>query len=252
MQLYSPENTPQQNLEQLRADLYPGRGIVAGFIGDKAVQACYIGGRSEGSRNRIYRQQDDVVFTEVFDKSNEIKRPDLTIYEPMRRTDTIHIVSNGDQTLTALQFLRCGMSFREAMESSSYEDDGPIFTPRISAFTDLAPKDGSPRLGMSLIRKVAVSTTLSIHDYFDENSPEIDLQDGVGYALQTYKEGQDGQGPAPSYDDAPYKLPLEENAEDMAQMLWDNLRPVNRGAVAAKTIDQDGNVRIAIINSHTS
>ena len=55
--------TAQANLEALRANSYPGRGVAIGMTpdGSRLVQLYWIMGRSENSRNRVFVQDGDVV-----------------------------------------------------------------------------------------------------------------------------------------------------------------------------------------------
>ena len=91
----------EENMQALRANVYPGRGIVIGQSpdGSKMVQVYWIMGRSENSRNRVFVQEGDVVRTAPFDAS-KVEDPSLIIYNCARSLDHIHIVSNGDQTDT--------------------------------------------------------------------------------------------------------------------------------------------------------
>ncbi len=250
MAVCSPNNTPEQNLEILKADLYPGRMILQGIAGGVVIQASLIEGRSFDSGNRFYDEQDDIISTEVFDKSKPAKHPHLTIYDAQRRYGSVHIVSNGDQTSTAIQYLRSGRTFEEAMKSREYEDDEPNYTPRISGFMDLDPKDGQPRFGMSLIRRMptaAATQHYTKRDFWTEESPEISLVSGVGYALQTYQNAQD-EGQLPSFEGAPYPLPIDDTAEGTARLLFENLRQRNFVALAVKAIDAEGNIEFKRIN----
>lgn len=244
--LYSPENKPHKNLEILAANPYPGRFIVIGKAGGVAVQAYAIMGRSEGSRNRVLVEQDGIVSTDVFDKSQPVGDPSLTIYEAVRQEGAVHIVSNGRQTTTAAEHLRDGKTFQDAMETHTYEPDDPNFTPRISGFIDTeADLHDRPAIGISIIRKIAVSN-LPVRDLFTDYFPDHNLGSGIGMAVHTYK----GDGsPLPTFDEAPFRMPVEDTAEGMAQLLWDNLNEENRVAVAAKVIAPTGQ-DIFIINRH--
>ena len=58
------------NLTQLlRANTYPGRGIVLGMDeqGKHVVMAYFIMGRSENSRNRVFVEKDGGIITKAFD-----------------------------------------------------------------------------------------------------------------------------------------------------------------------------------------
>ena len=67
--------------ESLRANPYPGRGILLGRSADdqKAVIAYFIMGRSENSRNRVFVEKDGGIITKAFDESKMVD-PSLIIY----------------------------------------------------------------------------------------------------------------------------------------------------------------------------
>ena len=78
----------------LRANTYPGRGIVLGKSADgtKAVIAYFIMGRSENSRNRIFVEEEGGLRTEAFDPA-KLKDPSLVIYWPVRKLGSSNIVT---------------------------------------------------------------------------------------------------------------------------------------------------------------
>ena len=78
---------------------YVGRGIVIGKTeeGTKAAVAYFIMGRSENSRNRIFKEEGEDVMIYPFDAS-KVEDPSLIIYAPIRKLDGKLIVTNGDQT----------------------------------------------------------------------------------------------------------------------------------------------------------
>lgn len=252
MPLYNPENTPEQNLEVLSKNPYPGRLLVMGYVGDAAVQAYAVEGRSEGSRNRILVEKEGVVSTEVFDMSKQVGDPALTLYRAMDFVNSCHVVSNGNQTTTAIEHFSQSNSFEEAMATREYEPDAPNFTPRISGYINIDPftEDMSdvgyePRFGISVIRKIPVSK-LAVRSFFTEYTPKIKLSSGIGYAVHTY-EGDDN--PLPPFDEAPFAIPIEDTAQGMAKLLWKNLDAKNRVAVVAKVFTPTSQ-EIFIINRH--
>ena len=78
----------------LKDNTYPGRGIVIGKSedGKKAVFAYFIMGRSENSRNRVFKEVDGNVFTEPFDYS-KVEDPSLIIYAAIRNHENKMIVT---------------------------------------------------------------------------------------------------------------------------------------------------------------
>ena len=98
--------------EILKANEYPGRGIVAGKSADGkyAVSAYWTMGRSAGSRNRVFVTENDggaeVVRTKAFDESLIAGDPSLIIYAAVRQFEGKTIVTNGDQTDTIFEGLK--------------------------------------------------------------------------------------------------------------------------------------------------
>lgn len=247
MLLYSKENSPGANLDVLAGIDYPGRLLVVGkTAGGLATQVYAVGGRSDGSKNRILVKDDNIVSTEAFDKTKSVGDPKLTIYDAMRRVGTQHIISNGDQTGTAIQYARCGLSFKKAMQRRQFEPDKPNYTPRITGFSDIQPAEGQPSFGLSLTRRNPL-TGGPLRSFYMEGDDGLALEPGTGLCLHTYRRNGN---PLPSFDEAPFVIPVEESAADTAQMLWERLNPDTRVAIAAKTIDASGQVEFDIINLH--
>ena len=69
----------EENLLALKANPYPGRGIIAGVdeTGDHLVQIYWIMGRSENSRNRIFIQEQDGVLKTSPANPKKVKDPSL-------------------------------------------------------------------------------------------------------------------------------------------------------------------------------
>ena len=67
---------------------YVGRGIVIGKTedGTKAAVAYFIMGRSDNSRNRIFKEEGEDVMIYPFDAS-KVEDPSLIIYAPIRKLD---------------------------------------------------------------------------------------------------------------------------------------------------------------------
>ena len=110
------------SLEQdLKGNSYPGRGIVIGTSedGKKAVTAYFIMGRSENSRNRVFVTEGEGIRTEAFDPA-KVKDPSLIIYAPVRVLGTDTIVTNGDQTDTAFDGLKDGLTFEQSLRTREF------------------------------------------------------------------------------------------------------------------------------------
>ncbi len=67
--------------ELLKNNAYVGRGIVIGKTADgkKAATAYFIMGRSENSRNRIFKEEGEDITIYPFDES-KVEDPSLIIY----------------------------------------------------------------------------------------------------------------------------------------------------------------------------
>ena len=105
----------------LAGNSYPGRGIVIGKSSDgrKAMFAYFIMGRSENSRNRIFKEEGDSVTIYPFDES-KVADPSLIIYSPVKRVDNDIIVTNRDQTDTIEEYLNMAKCFRCALKSRTF------------------------------------------------------------------------------------------------------------------------------------
>lgn len=119
--------------QELKGNLYPGRGIVIGRSADgtKAVAAYFIMGRSENSRNRVFVEEGQGIRTQAFDPSKLVD-PSLIIYAPVRVLGNKTIVTNGDQTDTIYEGMDRQLTFEQSLTSREFEPDAPNYTPRIS------------------------------------------------------------------------------------------------------------------------
>ena len=169
MDVYKQNTLPQL----LKGNSYVGRGIVIGETPDaqKAMLAYFIMGRSANSRNRIFEQQDDVLYTRPFDAS-KVEDPSLIIYAAVRRWQNALIVTNGDQTDTIYEGLCAGKSFGQALESRTFEPDAPNFTPRISGMLSFAENDFSYQ--MSILKSADAAGTAC-----SRRRPHPDLSGGT-------------------------------------------------------------------------
>lgn len=239
----------EENLAALAENTYPGRGIVQGLSegGETYVQAYWVMGRSDDSRNRVLVHQDGAISTEARDPS-KVKNPRLTIYPAMvqSRDGVLHAVSNGEQTSTVMSTWADSESraefserFNKALLSHMYEPDAPNFTPRITAYIQ---KRGAA--GYSVIRRDPL-TYEPIYTYGWQYLAS--LPGGVGLCFHTYEGDGD---PLPSFEGTPYAVPVQSTANETAEALWESLDQRNRVALAVKTIccRDNGVVDIRIIN----
>lgn len=228
---------------RLKANPYPGRGIVLGATpdGKNAVQIYWIMGRSSNSRNRVFEEKDGVVRTKAFDESR-VTDPSLIIYNVARALKGVHIVTNGDQTDTIYDFLAKGQSMEEALMTREFEPDAPNFTPRISGITDLS--SSQPTCALSILRSLDgdVSQCQRMTVRFSA------LAKGFGHCIHTY-EG-DGN-PLPSFRGDPRLVLLDNDPGALADRYWNMLNRENRVSLLVKFIDMSGKgSRVKIINAN--
>lgn len=231
------------NLNDLRKNPYPGRGIIVGMdeTGEYLVQVYWIMGRSENSRNRIFVvEEGGVLKTAPFDPA-KVKDPSLIIYTAMAEDDAEddyrYAVSNGHQTMDALKGLRY------LTGGWQYEPDIPNFTPRISGLIAFDAPFGIQTAEFSLLKKSPFSHCCESYLYkLDISAP------GLGYCITTY----DGDGePLPSFTGDPYLLPLVGDINAIAQTIWDALNGENRVSLAVKFIDiRNHKSQIVVINKY--
>ena len=202
-------------LEHISNNSYPGRGIVLGQNHDGVWIAIYwIMGRSDNSRNRIFTHKDNVLSTEAANPSL-VKDPSLIIYNAMRGIGHNIIVSNGSQTDVIYDKLMLGSSFLASLEHEKYEPDAPNYTPRISGYIDRNVNS----ISLSIIKRNHTGNT-DYHFYRYSNIPL-----GVGYCITTYTSDGD---PLPSFQGEPILLPLNGNADEIADTYWNELDKDNR------------------------
>ena len=224
----------------LRANTYPGRGIVLGKSADgqKAVIAYFIMGRSENSRNRIFVEEDGGLRTEAFDPA-KLKDPSLVIYWPVRKFGTATIVTNGDQTDTVYEFLAAEKTFEEALRMRTFEPDPPILTPRISG---LVHKDGSYRLS---ILKSANGNADSTQRFFYEYPQPVA---GEGHFIHTYLGDGD---PVPSFEGEPENVSIVGDIDSSTRLVWENLNEANKVSLFVRFIDLvSGSEETRVVNKN--
>lgn len=225
----------------LRANTYPGRGIVLGKSADgtKAVIAYFIMGRSENSRNRIFVEEEGGLRTEAFDPA-KLKDPSLVIYWPVRKLGRTTIVTNGDQTDTIYEFLAAEKMFEEALRMRTFEPDPPILTPRISG---LVHKDGSYRLS---ILKSANGNADSVQRFFYEYPQPVA---GEGHFIHTYLGDGD---PVPSFEGEPENVMIEGDINSFTKLVWDHLNEANKVSLFVRFIDlADGSEETRVVNKNS-
>ncbi|MDR0947535.1 MAG: IMP cyclohydrolase [Ruminococcus sp.] len=225
----------------LQNNAYPGRGIIIGKHSDNThgVIAYFIMGRSENSRNRIFTKTDDGIRTEAFDPS-KMQDPSLVIYSPVRVLGNKHIVTNGDQTDTIVDFMDRQYSFEEALQTRTFEPDPPIFTPRISGIVRLC--DGDMNYALSILKSADGDDTQCRRFTFTYKPAKA----GTGHFIHTY--AADGN-PPPSFYGEPKEIEILGNIDEFSNLLWDNLNTDNKISLFTRFIDlQTGQFEDKIIN----
>ena len=217
--------------EYLAGNEYPGRGICIGKTpGGKAIIAYFIMGRSVNSRNRVFDPISGGIRTMAADPS-KMTDPHLIIYNPVLTFDKTTIVTNGDQTNTIYDFMSRneyrGFGFEAALNTRTFEDDGPNWTPRISGMVDMCA--GSYKLS---ILKSADGDAASVHRFtFDYCQPLA----GVGHFISTYKCNGT---PIPSFSGEPLRVDIDEDDHnELAGKLWEALNEENKVSLFVRAIN---------------
>ena len=218
----------KSNIQSLRENSYPGRGIVLGKSPDvrNYIQIYWIMGRSENSRNRIFVSENGSVKTEAFDKS-KVTDPSLIIYYPVRSLGSCHIVSNGDQTDTVFESLEKGEAFEEALNTREFEPDAPHYTPRISGIVDLEDRVHDYKL--SILKPVCGRPEHGSRQFFNYEK----AVPGIGHCIHTYAGDGD---PLPAFSGEPYIVELFDDIDETARFYWEALNVDNRISLLVKSI----------------
>ena len=223
----------------LKNNEYPGRGIVIGKSEDgrSIAIAYFIMGRSANSRNRVFIEDGDTVTIYPAD-SSKVEDPSLIIYSPIRKIGDSLIVTNGDQTDTIYDFMKNGDTFEEALETREFEPDGPNWTPRISGVVTL---DDSESYKMSILKSQDADGTDCARYTFSYK-----LQNGLGHFIHTYKENGN---PIPTFEGEPERVAIPNTAEELKQLIWNNLNEENKISLYVRYIDiTGGNMENKLVN----
>ena len=234
--------------EILKANEYPGRGIVAGKSADGkyAVSAYWTMGRSAGSRNRVFVTENDggaeVVRTKAFDESLIAGDPSLIIYAAVRQFEGKTIVTNGDQTDTIFEGLKNGLTFEESLRGRKYEHDAPNYTPRISSL--LSVEGGRYDYAISILKSDGGNGDNCLRFTYTYDNP----QNGEGHFIHTYMENGN---PLPSFEGEPKKIEIKGGINEFADMIWMSLNDENKVSLFVRFIDiSTGKYEERIINKN--
>ncbi|MBB5219756.1 IMP cyclohydrolase [Treponema rectale] len=222
---------------------YPGRGIIAGKSedGKYAVAAYWIMGRSENSRNRVFVEEGDGIKTQAFDPS-KLTDPSLIIYSPVKVLPGITVVTNGDQTDTAWDGLKKGLTFEQSLRSRKFEPDAPNFTPRISAA--LHVENSKYDITLSILKSDDGDENGTNRFTFAYENPAA----GTGRYIHTYM--QNGN-PLPSFSGEPEKVELKGNIDELTERIWNNLNEDNKVSLFVRYIEiATGKTETRIVNKN--
>ena len=214
--------------ELIRGNSYVGRGIVIGKTADgkKACSAYFIMGRSNNSRNRVFCERNDVLYTEPFDAS-KVEDPSLIIYAALRKFENKLIVTNGDQTDTVYEGLKKGISFREALNARAFEPDAPNLTPRISGMITFG--NGDFTYEMSILKSADAEGSACNRYTFDYAALP-----GLGHFIHTYV--CDGN-PIPTFQGEPERVAIPDDIDAFTDALWHALDADNKISLYVRYTD---------------
>lgn len=227
----------------LKENGYVGRGVLMGRSpsGKKAAMAYFIMGRSENSQNRVFIEKGEELIIHPFDES-KVEDPSLIIYAPVRVSGANTIVTNGDQTDTIYDFLATGKSFETALRTRCFEPDAPNFTSRISGMMTLS--DSGCAYKLSILKSADAAGSACLRQTFEYAEP----LPGVGHFIHTYQT--DGN-PLPAFAGEPEQVALPETAEELADLLWNNLDARYKISLFVRYIDiETGAVETRVVNRH--
>ncbi|MFV0352140.1 MAG: IMP cyclohydrolase [Oscillospiraceae bacterium] len=217
-----------QNLfSLLKNNPYPGRGLLIGqTTGGEALFAYFIMGRSENSRNRVFKTKGQNVYTQAANPALLID-PSLIIYAPVRCVAGGVVVGNGDQTDTIAKFLQQGKTFEEALRTRTFEPDAPIYTPRISGMIEYKEEEFCYRL--SILKSAASNPDVARRFFYEYPQP----LKGVGHFIHTYASPTN---PLPSFAGEPIEVAINGNAESFANELWQVLDEENKISLVVRRL----------------
>ena len=228
----------------LSENSYPGRGIIIGKStdGKNAMIAYFIMGRSENSRNRIFEKFDGGMRTKAFDES-KLSDPSLIIYNPYLQIGDNDIITNGDQTNTIYDYIKQngedGFSFEKSLHTRDFEPDAPNFTPRISGMLYYAFEGKVFHYKLSILKSNNGNPD-ACQRYFYSYNP----LNGIGHFIHTYK--CDGN-PIPSFYGEPKEVELPNTAQELADIVWNNLNEDNKVSLFIRSVPLDGSEPVEII-----
>ncbi|MDC7222992.1 MAG: IMP cyclohydrolase [Spirochaetales bacterium] len=217
----------KSNLEQLGKNEYPGRGIIIGMTpdGENLVQIYWIMGRSKNSQNRIFKEKEGIVSTEAFDIA-DLEDPSLIIYNCICKFNEHHIVANGDQSDTVMEYLERGLTFQEGLETREYEPDDPNCTPRITGKIDREKGEYE----LSILKSIDNLTGMHSKNFY--KYPQF--LKGYGHLIHTY---ENNGNPLPSFHGEPPVVSIKNDQEENLNYFWDLVNDEYKVSMLVKYIN---------------
>lgn len=215
-------------------NMYHGRGFIIGKSSDgkKLVIVYLMTARSEPSKNRrLSKHPDGYIETIVADPSKSAGDTALTLYPAIMYSDNCIVVSNGKQTPDALDIISSGgllTTMSPKFEKKwQYEPDS-IPTPRITGAIKINGDDFS--FETSVLLKSLFSDNV-IHNM----AKRSEVGSGFGYAVTTYTSPE--RNNALPFTGNPYLIPLDGDAQTIADTYWNVLPEDLRISLAVSMID---------------
>jgi hypothetical protein len=203
--------------------------------------AIWLTGRSEASRGRyLDAGEGDAIAVRFLPEVGGPEQAVYRLYTASRTLPSWVVAGNGDHVEPLAERLQGGAAFADALTEASFEEDPPIWTPRI---VGALPRVASPRgrylLGQAYRR--------------DDGTPGWStfaaerLLPGTALALQTYEGDPVQVRPRVG---TPIEVAVDGDASAMAKQLHAALAPGMRVATAVLVVRPDGPVEAAVVNEH--
>ncbi len=152
--------------------------------------------------------------------------PSLIIYHPVRKVGELTIVTNGDQTDTIMEALNQGHCYRHALQTRTFEPDGPNYTPRISG---VVKPDGGDNL--TILKSFNGDPAFCSRYFFEYDG----IPAGYGHFIHTY---QGNGNPLPSFEGEPELVGIDAlSAEAFAELVWNSLNRDNKVSLFVRYLD---------------
>ena len=124
----------------------------------------------------------------------------------------------------------------------TYENDGPIFTPRISGCMHV--EDGKYDFSMSILKSNDGDPDCCNRYTFTYDKPKA----GEGRFIHTYLEDGD---PLPSFESEPTKVDIKGDIDAFTELVWTNLNEDNKVSLFVRYIDiATGEYETRIVNKN--